>query len=796
MKDMKERNLFSYFMADDIDKQLNFLIGEFLHISFIIRFFRKEDFFEENIKGQKCNFREETFNKLPIILYEVKDTLLNIIETWKQNSKFFKEKKFSLDLKISDKNYEEYKNSFIYLIEIKKELNKLLEIFDFLQKKLLSFQSGSQNYYPTPKISSLRESPKIHLFMEQIAKGFGQALTKNKKFETIFFWDYSPQVKFLNVRNSLIINTDFFVPHRQTHWIILLHEVFHYLLKNFKEGNDFYFEKETLEFFEEISNELEESIHACRLALLKEKYFIPPDFNTITDIFIDSLLSLSLGINYFLPITIKLFAYDEKSFIFPFKRRWYIRLKTLIKIFKEKNLNGENIQKFTKQYVEDLNNFLTVYNKLQILSSRGLLKEDFFIIENIIIETLYSYLIEILTKYSKEVKKVIEKNTNKWLKNYISFTEFFIKDILAKNSNSESMEINKEGRILCYLFQENICCAASNKNIEKNLEYAKNLNVYKFNLFKLRFDTTNILNFLFENRPLMWSLGLSFYNILSISSKPFFEKIDYFNNIDTTQKIINTLFENNRNNSNSNAHHLDELTLIRKKIFFYKEELNLTLFNKNKTQEFEEIVKEQSKYIFILVKLSCNINNDKSKTCYKYLENIFEEKLKTNSKNKDKISVFVFSSYDWPDYTVLIAIKPLQDLNLDDILRFLKRDILLKNPSYFRVNRSETLLFIGSKLFTEEEFSNINLPYINLLVRIASGDLGKSLNFIEKLQKSNFKVFSSFGRMDLIISLKESLTIAKFKEHLKKILDTAKDVKISDIQIEPIIDWNKDNQWS
>jgi len=773
---MRFKNLFLEALIDDIDKQLNLLVEEILHMSYIIRFFNPP---YTSKHSNSCSYRMITFRKMKEIAKNCADKTFLITEKWIKLRDKIKNNKLSIENSREIISWQLIFEDFIFL---KNKIKKSLDEFDFIQKKLLSYQSGFQHYYPTPKITSFREATKTHLYMEKIAEDLFKIIT-DKNFNVLFFWDYSPDVHFLEERESLIVNTDFFLPHRQSHWIILFHEVFHYLLLNAKEYE--------IKEFLDLENYIETTINDCRLALIKYGFDVTPDPNLIKDVFIDSLLVRLYNLPYMLPISIRLFAFDELTFSFPYRRNWKIRLNVLSNIYVPEN------HEVHKRFQTDFSYFLEFYNNLQFMHTAKTIREEFFVIESII-EGVLSKKIK---KFNlKPLKEKLIKAKEPWINTYLTYAQEYTNRYLGGFLNENLEETKKEGRAVCYIFQE-LCCnrgkqKKDREQVIENIKKGFSLKVYQINLLKFRFDREESPFKSLKEDKISWSYGVSHYNILSIRKGNINEKVDSIEKFEENRIIKNMIFEEEPkevSDTNSDIY----MSLLDKGIQFYKEELSLTLFKENDEEEraFEEIIEKQGEYTFILMKA---INKPIDETslrhlnCWNQLKNFIQEKLKIYYKSIEA-NVFIFSSFDWFSYLILIALKSRnnQSLKLEDILKFLKKNIILSNNQ--KLTRTETLVFIGNKS------CNVHVPPLNILLRISSKDLGKSLSFIKDLKNINiqdlkFNIYSSFGIRDIIIQTKNEVQLSDLTDFIEEIFKTAKgkDVKISDIQLEPLILWDTD----
>ena len=755
-------NLFLSTLKDDIDIRLNLLLEELLHLSYIVRFL-KANVDRENADGFYSCEPGDIFPKLYGYTECVKDELTKIVDDWQNLKERLQE------FLNSRKNLKERGNLFNKLVDVQNRISgdeQLLSKFDFLQKKLLSYQSGSQHYYPHPKMTSIKEAVKIHLYMENLAREFLELLGSSDN--VLFFWDYFPDVRFLTKEDkALIINTDFFLPNRQSHWIILFHEVIHYLVlqsmrKREKGQNLSYFFQVFTEYIEDTSND-------CRIALYRYGIDYIPDINTIVDVFIDSLLTKVFGVAYLLPVATRLFAYDEENFLYPQKRRWFLRLSILSKIFSPR-------AKKEKAFIEDLKELLDYYNKTQIVESAGVIGEEFFTTEAVFESVVLTRVKSFLRKICFPFELLRSLDASPWIKTYIKYTQLYTDRYL--NNSWEK----KEGRAICFTYQE-LCCRRNKRLRENEVKEAISngfqKEVFKFNLLKFRFDfpeRITIFDILEEGQfKFLW--GLSNFNILTIEEEDINEKVSAIEDLENVRKKLKLMFGDNTEEVRRNESL--ELYLMKKGFYFYKEELSLTLISENK-EDLLNIIQNPQQYVLIFVKFLSK-NNDNN-NCWEKFHSLF---------SREGIKTFILSSFDWFSYCTLIAIPAEREnglIDLDHVLKELKGNILLDNNSLLR---TETSIFVGRNISDK-----IKLPYVNILLRISSRDLGKSRKFIDSIKQKGFKVSSSFGIRDVIVHLKEDC-MKNLLKNIKEILIIAgeNDIKISDIQIEPFIYWNFFIHW-
>ena len=775
--------LFLLALKDDIDIRLNLLLEELLHLSYIIRFLAASN--KESNIVYSCrptdiffglyNYAREVSGKLVDLIVDWKD-LREVVENFSEENEISKPGEFF-------KSLVDIQNRIGGSIDVIAEGGQLLPKFDFLQKKLLSYQSGSQHYYPHPKITSIKEAIKIHLYMENIAREFLKLFKVDKT--VLFFWDYSPDVRFFgDEKNALIINTDLFLPNRQSHWIILFHEVIHYLIiqktENLLDKNKFSFDSELLNLMVDY---IEDTYNDCRIAACKYNFDYVPTIS-IEDIFIDSLLTSVFGISYLLPVSVRLFAYDEISFLYPTQRSWFIRLSVLSEIFSARK-EEENYFK------RDLKRMLERYRYVQTLRSSDVIDEDFFSLENLLKAVILNKVKDFLRE-SRCLRRDLLRNLENslWLRTYIRFVDYYTRNYL-KNRVEGRLE-KREGRAICFLYQE-LCCQREkgyrkDEKVLNKIEEGFKKKVFKFNLFKFRFDlpeNVSIFEVLEEHKDSKFLWGLSNFNILLPETKEVHEKVDTIENMEVAIERLNLLFRRKLIETRSNNISFEDSLL--KDFFFYKEELSLTLMSEN-YEDLKKTLQESQNHVFVFVKFLCKNSIEETEnfeSCWKHFYDLFD---KTLFSYKERMKTFIFSSFDWFNYCVLLAVSGKErNINLEAFLRELKETVLLNNNWLLR---TETLIFVGNRISNK-----VMLPNVNVLIRISSQNLGKGKRLINSMKRSGFKISSSFGIKDIVVHLETGRTISTVKELIDKmsfIIEGAKKegIKISDIQVEPFVYWN------
>lgn len=797
MRNIFHDNLFTEALIDNLIIETNLILEELLHIGYVINFFstgtesKKYNLFYR-LQNPDTSLRF-LFSNLIVPFQE----LVNKVEVFYEEVKELKELKedlinYSVDEEKNRKNYDLCaKNFFGKFIFIQSKKRTILDLMDYMQKKLINMIESFPGYYPSPKEASSKGATKIHLYMELFSGEFKFLLEqlKNKtdkdKNENIvcFYWDFLPEVRYILKADNLFINTDFFLPKRQSHWLILCHEVLHYILYNA-------INKEKLEnnnFFDSILYYIKKMTGTIDLVLYSLKIKSDIDENSLTDIFIDSLLTYILGLPYFLPITVRLFAFDEENFWLPSsaKRKWFLRLMTALNFYKSSK--QKNID---QQFAKDFEEILNLYRKLQI--STGTINPFLYRKE----EAISSIISEFLNRFFKKERASLEqlknifqeqKEANKWTYSYLKYAskyfEYYLNKLKSKNSENKKGKNNKnisEGRALCRIFGDILYFQESNIN----REYIKKLiemPVYKFQYFKVRYDKVKkrsnksypcVLEKLQSLRTLCaWSFGP--YTFLSFDIFPYNEKYNRMENSDEYLQALENLISNddiNFRNAKS-----PEIELLSNHFLFYKEDLSLTLYdydleNKEKLDNPLEIIRTPCDKIYLFIKYQ--ICRDKQ-IKFEDIKQLFMDYREEISKYQIcRIDIFHFISFDWFDFCTLITFRPKNipnnKIDLMGILKILKEKVLINNQGKLR--RTETDIFIGKNITDKVK---IRLPYIHL--RVSSNELGKTKNIIESIKRkdliSGWKISSRFGIRDLVLSPPTSAAFT-----FEKILDVLKSV--------------------
>jgi len=791
-------NIFKECLKDNIRRQVNLLMEEVLHLYYFMNFLSPPDLSDSSASPDRSCHPVFSLEKL------------------RDFSKRLAEDIVSTARRVSD---ERFLKTYSEFVNIQNKLNlEIIPKVSFLQKKSLSFQSGHQHYFPYPKLTSFREAFKIHLYMENITREFWKSIAEGTyEKRVLFFWDYDTQVRFIDNRNDilkfvseekkgnlyLIINTDFFLPHRQSHWIILFHEVFHFLFNLYERANgDKVLLKrlglsELIPLFEIIV----EGINDCRLALVHSNIsWFNFDPVVVVDSFIDAFLTKIFGVPFLLPISTRLFAFDEKSFQFPQRRRWFVRIKTLSSLNHiglleklEPKLKSAFLDSF-RQTVED-------YEKKQISASASLVREDHFIIENIISKVIASMVDQTRMNFKFINNLLAEKE---WLSKYVNYANQYTEHYLSAIINENRRNRKIEGRALCGIYQYYCSGHKTEKNEEKKLFDTP---VIKFSLYKLR---TNNFQYSKLDDKFQLSIGLSPYNLAFLDKEEIFEKEDLTSKqvLDKIERILN---RQSCNNCNCETCYDLECSLLSRKLYFYKEELNLTFLsgftttNGNQSGEDEsrkieatkEMVLEHCNLrgkvgIFIKSQLKTRTNQNERDLFSEISENLreFSRKALKELNGIKRITCILFSSFDWFDYLILLLVEPQHQppLRLKDILSFLKKNFILNNEL---LSRTETLIFIDNNIK-----DCITLPPIDVLLRVRSEQLGESWNFIERIVEKlppSVSVISSFGVRDLTLRccVNEEMSLSELLDFLDEyVLNPTLEVGISDVQIEPFIFWS------
>jgi hypothetical protein len=788
---MRTNNLFLISLLDNVEIEQNFILEEILHLTYVTKYLSFNP--KQNAQITNTSLRS-ILNFNPILneiidefekLFNYKLELISICQKLSEENKHYSEQTNNNFNKLSS-----FFEKFVFVVKLK---DTILEKLDFMQKKIVSTLENYPGYYPSAKESSIKDAAKIHFFIERLTFGFQKKTNKffnvveeNPK-DVYFYWDFMPNVNYINSKKNFIINMDPFIPYRQPFWIIVLHEIFHYEINNKENKNNC-----RQDFLLYIKNSIKEAIEEIEIACYASNIDASIDINLVTDIFIDSFLTLVLGIRYLLPIAIKLFIFDEENFYIPklFHRKWYVRLRTAIEVYNYKHETtydetNHELSDFGENIKKDMNEILEEYKNTQI--SNNIINNDIYIMEHIIITIINKRIIRVFDKKKKEINKfineLIKSNNNdeqyvsefqKYLTLFMKYYSNFLKNSKLCDKKTIGHESRCEGRLLCRMYTDVLCF-----NKQESIKSLPDLPVYKFKFFRIRYDALQNNELNFEEMKEMHAIGFGSYAFLSIKENinekyEFTENDKVYDNINLIRKISelnnkDNLAENSDKSFNSQDS-IEKRLLIDYEIPFYEENLSITLYSNNIQKdkfELDQILKNKENYCYIFIKYQINRTNSFENFCN--LDNFFKENIKKdiNSYNINAINIFHFVSYDWFDFCTLIILTPNStntetngNIELMKFLNGLKKNIIMKND--MKILRTETNIFIGKNIIHK------TLVKVNRIsFRVDSNQLGKTIEILEKIKKDfkdltiikKGKFNACFGAMDIVITIDDNLEI-------------------------------------
>ena len=764
-----------------LTQEFNFLLDEVLHIFYVINFFSLEQKTSQE-KKQNGFFAHDLrafFRHLKNMQRELGEDIIKLSEHWKSFTTLHKEK---------PDNEEKLVYFFENITKFIKTKNKLLEKINFLQKKIIGILNSFPFYYPSPKVSSIREASKIHLFIEYLSNDILEIFGE-KSIPVYFYWDFEPEIKFLENEKSFIFNSNFFLPEKQSYWIFLFHEVFHFLLNK-----------------KERSFEVPQSIHSDSFGPLMENilrytdrcietlFFISPrtpqDFSreVIKDTFIDSILTHLFGKSFFIPAFTNLFLYDEGLFLYPeISRTWYVRI----------NVASEFLSERDNSVKEAFDRLMEIYTNTQ----RKFVMPELYMRDRKLVITIHNFAENLISKHKKDLedlKNSFISEDKKWLSTYLTIQKYVI-DEKWKNPG-----MKEEGRLYCYGFYDRLfnldLFEKNEKELGKKLkELKENLKVIEFKYIKTRFDgdsekelrkESGIIEKLKEEID-AWGYGSYTGLIINKNIYQKFNRLQSESELENAINILKKLAEiNNKTKINSSSPEYKEYKLVLKDIPFYKFDYILTLIepikNPKDQKETEEDYFEGGNSIYIIIKYSINLEKVKDFKKIKEMFDKFKEGLQNQIFKTSKtwnVDIVHFISFDWFDCATMILLKKTTKKNyknnkeyfkLNEILKSLKCNILVDNEN--ALLRTETDVFIGKEI---AEYVEIEKPLIE--VRVSSHLLGESKGFSEKIASilENPEVSFVFGIKDLVILPKKTYNFTKLLEKVEKI---ANEKCFSDIQ--------------
>ncbi|MFH8120409.1 MAG: hypothetical protein QXS37_06410, partial [Candidatus Aenigmatarchaeota archaeon] len=510
------------FLTRNLETSFKLLSDELSHLTQVIRFFRVNNnkTVKQNINSKYSEHISKTVthnlnnNKLDMSIRQTIGELYYVIEYLNELCE-----NFSLYLKnirkiINDFNkiHLDTNDLDIFLYKFKKCKNIIAEsasIIDFLQKKLASLLQGYPSYYPTPKETSIRESVKTHRFLELLGSNFLKAIfpsltNDNSKiysstiknlhdFRCYFYWDFLPNISFLSNPKFLIINSDYILPHRQSFWSILLHEVIHFLTKIFRENFDDIYK--TLNEFKELKcifDIIEYGdyiVNSINNALILTD-FLPNDY--FDDILIDAIVSATFGASYLLTSFYNLLFYDDYSFFEPkISRLWYYRLiahiigaKYHCRLFKPSDAE--------KDLIKIIEESIKIAYYRQKERSFCILTDKVFECE----KTLNEIIEKLLDKFLREktindIINKINRSENCYIKTYNTYLKAYVEKIYEEEFK-KGKRFFKEGRPICILFNEIACFGKTIDLQPDNIKAFFDKEVHLFRIYKIRYDSNEL----------------------------------------------------------------------------------------------------------------------------------------------------------------------------------------------------------------------------------------------------------------------------------------------------------------
>ncbi|WP_457643785.1 hypothetical protein, partial [Persephonella sp.] len=614
-------------------------------------------------------------------------------------------------------------------------------------------------------------------------------------FNTSFYWSFSTDIKFIpdftvtyegdnNIEKkiaNLVISSDFSLPYRRSHYVLVLHECLHFFFKfldqeyksySFKTKNSD--KKDIDESFPREFVDLRNYIAGTISITNKINNFM--DFDLILDIFIDSILTHILGKLYYIPLFSHIFLYDEEFFVRPeLRRNWYIRSYVPLYFLNDNDDSNDKVK--DKDIKDSVKTLLDYYKELQINTTS--MTKHLYNQDDSAIEVLRNYIEKYIDKYIKDVpkkfndhsnlflklKQFFNKPENSWLHVLLDYQREYINNILERYSQKDRKEHYKgktsnpkedantqqkdkkeyyEGRTLAVKIH--------NKLLNYNREYElvnipqKDLQIFSFKYHKLRLSES-----MFGiNLPINYGS----YTFLEIQKKPA---------SDTTNSEKST-------ESNDN---------VLKNQFYFTNSYELTLYEGNAT-DLEKHINNINKKIIVNIKLLFQ-REENSFSFKKAKENIEKsiEEVKSHTKYVKNIQPFYFISFDWFDIflSLFIDIEDNKCLNFLNLLNNIKKHILI-DVSY--IHRSETEIFIGSEI---KKLIIIQNPVIQLRI---NGRNSNTLDSIREVISKDKDIHFIYGIKDLEIRFNSRTNFSNLLEITKELVKRREDnLDISDIQFVP-----------
>lgn len=743
---MESMEFFVKFLLKDIEVRLKLLEEEFLHIESVINFFSLGGFSDSSSDSRKSmdklcrpveNHKDSSSDtSLRKVMYR----LCKPVKTYKGKLKEAKERYKKMKALIETyKDYNGYEFLYMYFsdyIRVHRILESIAEPMEFIQKKMVSLLESFPGYYPAPRETSIKEATKIHIFMEKLSEDFykhilyidrGKSSQDEGGFSAHFYWDFNKTIRFWAERDFVILNTDYNLPHRQFQWVILLHEILHYIVE--EKDIEFKLSKLVREYSQTLSKAF--NIGITRF-LNRVKGFEEIEF---FDIFIDALLAKALGAPYALAsVPYLLFAEDESLERPKPARIWACRLKVILEYAGESELCKALRYGFERAYRVQKSFCFPVYS-----SKVYRLEELLFDVSMSITKKFLKN--ELVNRFIEEIRNAIKENTDyPFLSAYLNYVSTHT-EIIADRELVKKERVLSEGRPLCILFNEINSFGRMESPLNKALWERP---VYWFQFYRLRYDDKGFCDkfeALRDGLNFMYCFGP--YTMLVFNGK---HNEKFYKKEEDNKKRVESVLKKEEEEEKEEEKEKDKDKEKDKPIYFFKEDYSLTLYYPE-----EEPAWLNTKSLNSGILAWINFQTNKEKASKENLISLFE---KLNQKYA------IFTSFAWFDFCALIYLEPEDTLTLTDFLKNLKERILIGNGGILQ--RTETYIFIGKDCINKVK---VSIPYIHL--RVASPKLGSSKNIVETLKSDErvAKVASRFGIRDLVVSFKNKDMV--FKDYLK-----------------------------
>ena len=827
-KNIIELITFFHIFFWDILTRLNLLVEEIIHIQEIFNYFCVENnlnFSPKTLRGAFCNlnklFNKDQRSKNGLI----NDNLRNIEYNLRKVNKIFTvliNKVCSKDISYfkGKSIFYDLKELFTYYFEIGFSSQNLIKILNFIQKKVNSLLNAFPGYYPSPQVSSIREYLKTHYFIESYVENILKVTTSlnyhrelQNNFNIYFFWDFEESVEFYeDMENNMILNSDPYFPSKQFYWILLFHEVLHYLtdfvnekLVTGKSKELNFIEKNLLDFYKELKALPSDIASLIILSFQEEaKDFI--DTSIFLDIAIDSILTYMFGLSYFLPSLLNLIFYDEKSLYQKSSNFWILRTLVpmyflTLKRYPHYKLNNYIINAYKLFVAYYMNIKLSMFPKLEeksyklIISIASLITSE---IENFLRkkEKLINYL-------EKEFKK--SDLINSYLENQndiLNFLGKFIDDKKQMIDNGNIIDTSipevKEGRKLCSLLNFlSLDKHIIRKDSFKDKINQKNIRTFSICYYKIRCDKDkekNFFKFFFSDQELNnFNFFVNFgpFSALFIKSNdsPKLSDLPKFRegfNLESLSLKIDNVLGTGNNNFKSRKSFSE--TLKCKGYKYFKRKHYLNVLDKNILEDFfknlkkfnmdenflkyyiDDITKIKNSNIDILILIKYQLSLPNQSTGKNVLESFLwkfdnfikiflDSKIYVDHHIENILREFNYMhtiSYEWFDICTFIGLE-LKNSNLinpilDKILEKIKEIFIQKlseEKFLFNIIKTETDIFLSPK------FIKTNIPcYLPIIQLKVSSKYIKNKGYDRNLEKHIFNTLEKFN-------LKEKYTVKK-----------------------------------